>query len=183
MPTLREIMSPTVIALSPEMSVADAAIRLEKYRVSGAPVVDGGRVVGVVSNTDLRNTIAEAADPARGFTPEERRELQQAEERMLAAAARHAAHAKTNGSLGQPWPTPAPNRTAPLRRSVSDVMSRRIVMLPPDADVEQAALLMRREGVHRVLVMEGEVLLGVVSTLDLANVERSASGTSSEKPS
>ena len=52
---------------------------------------------------------------------------------------------------------------------VSEVMTRTpLVTLPPDADVELAAELMRRDGIHRVLVTEGETLVGIVSALDVA---------------
>jgi CBS domain-containing protein len=176
--TLREIMSTTVVALDPQLSLTEAAERLAEARVSGAPVVEGGRVVGVISGSDLTRMIAESATPASGFTTEELRQVQQTERSMLAVAARRAAHAnppvKSNGALGATWPTPSPARVVPLRRSVGEVMTRDIVSLPPDADVAQAALLMRRERVHRVLVMESGTLLGVVSALDLAKVGVSA---------
>jgi CBS domain-containing protein len=176
--TLREIMSTPVVALAPQMSLTEAAARLARAHVSGAPVVEEGRVLGVVSGTDLTRAIAESATPAP-FAPEELRQVQQTERGMLSVAARRAAHAKSNGALGGAWPTPSPARVPPMRRSVGEVMTRQIVSLPPDADVEQAALLMRREQVHRVLVMEDGALLGVVSALDLAR----AGGTARTEPS
>ena len=56
------------------------------------------------------------------------------------------------------------------RERVEDVMSRRVLALGLDADVADAAALMRREGARRVLVMEGETLYGVVSLSDVARV-------------
>ncbi|MFN8574801.1 MAG: CBS domain-containing protein [Gemmatimonadaceae bacterium] len=40
--------------------------------------------------------------------------------------------------------------------------------LSPDATAQEAAFLMKEAAVHRVLVMEGDRLSGVVSSLDLA---------------
>jgi CBS domain-containing protein len=50
----RDIMSKDVVALSPGMSIADAADALLHYRIHGAPVVDeGDQLVGMISFTDL----------------------------------------------------------------------------------------------------------------------------------
>jgi predicted transcriptional regulator len=50
---VRDIMSAEVFTLAARTSVDDAARSLSYHKVSGAPVVDRGRIVGVVSNTDL----------------------------------------------------------------------------------------------------------------------------------
>jgi CBS-domain-containing membrane protein len=50
----RDIMSKDVVALSPGMSIADAADALLHYRIHGAPVVDQtDQLIGMVSFTDL----------------------------------------------------------------------------------------------------------------------------------
>jgi CBS domain-containing protein len=51
--TVRDVMSSTVISITPEETVDDAARLLSFHDVSGMPVCDGGRVVGVVSEADL----------------------------------------------------------------------------------------------------------------------------------
>jgi CBS domain-containing protein len=50
---VRELMSTRVITVEGRTRVEDAARRLSEHHVSGAPVVDGGRIVGVVSQSDL----------------------------------------------------------------------------------------------------------------------------------
>lgn len=42
------------ITLTPDQTLADAKALQERYRVTGFPVVDGGRVVGIVTNRDMR---------------------------------------------------------------------------------------------------------------------------------
>jgi CBS domain-containing protein len=69
-------------------------------------------------------------------------------------------------------------RSGSLR--VKDVMTTRVVSLPPTATVAEVADLMQREHVHRVLVMEGELLYGIVSTFDVA---RAVAATPSVRPS
>jgi CBS domain-containing protein len=53
-----DVMHTTVVLLRPDQPIGEAARELERQRVSGAPVVEGGRVVGIVSLRDL----FEAAD-------------------------------------------------------------------------------------------------------------------------
>jgi len=50
---LRDIMATDVVAISSEASVREAMELLSRHHVSGAPVVNGSTLVGVVSATDL----------------------------------------------------------------------------------------------------------------------------------
>jgi CBS domain-containing protein len=55
------------------------------------------------------------------------------------------------------------------RHTVEEAMTRApLHTLGPDATAREAATIMQDAGIHRILVMEGDRLLGVVSTLDLA---------------
>ncbi|HUW50883.1 MAG TPA: IMP dehydrogenase [Sulfuricella sp.] len=42
------------ITISPEMTVQDVLALTRQHKISGLPVVDGGRVVGIITNRDLR---------------------------------------------------------------------------------------------------------------------------------
>jgi len=55
-------MTAEVITLAASTSVDDAARSLTFHQVTGAPVLDGGRIVGVVSKSDL-------VDPRHRSTP------------------------------------------------------------------------------------------------------------------
>lgn len=60
-------------------------------------------------------------------------------------------------------------RQTPLEElTVSEVMTRGVKSLPPDCPADLAAAFMQRARIHRVLVMEDEQLLGIVTTTDLA---------------
>ena len=50
---LRDIMSTNVVTVSPEMSIREAMELFGKQHVSGAPVVSGGKLAGVVTGGDL----------------------------------------------------------------------------------------------------------------------------------
>lgn len=69
-------------------------------------------------------------------------------------------------------PTEADERLAanPLEdHTVEEAMTRApLRALGPEASASEAAFLMKEAAVHRILVMDGDHLLGVVSSLDLA---------------
>src|SRR5688572_8457340 len=50
---LRDIMTTDVITVDPNLSIREAMDVFTSRRISGAPVVAGGEVIGVVSATDL----------------------------------------------------------------------------------------------------------------------------------
>ena len=63
---VRDIMTKPVQTLPADASVAEAALRMTANHISGAPVVDRGRIVGVVSKSDL---IHPQNWPAKGAHP------------------------------------------------------------------------------------------------------------------
>jgi len=71
--TARDLMSRDLLLLSEAMPLRDAARMLIRYRISGAPVVNGdGRVVGVLSSSDFvrlagRDKERQPADDSRAF--------------------------------------------------------------------------------------------------------------------
>ena len=60
-PTVREIMTRSVITLRPEMTALDAAGILLQHAISGAPVLDPeGRLLGLLSEFDCLRAVASA---------------------------------------------------------------------------------------------------------------------------
>jgi CBS domain-containing protein len=49
------LMTVDPVVIDPEATVHEAELMLKTYRISGLPVVAGGEVVGVISQTDLLN--------------------------------------------------------------------------------------------------------------------------------
>ncbi len=50
---VEQIMTPDLVTVSPEMSVAEAARLMLEHRYGGLPVVEGGRLVGIITQGDL----------------------------------------------------------------------------------------------------------------------------------
>ena len=131
---LRDIMTTEVISVPPDMTMRDAMELLSRRHLSGAPVIDGGRVVGVFSSSDILAVLADLSDTTPSITFRRRS-----------------------------------RRTSPLEDvTVDDVMTRQVQSLHPHCTIEEAARMMVDRQIHRILVMEDGVLLGIVSTSDLA---------------
>lgn len=61
-----EVMSADLVTVSPEDSVLDAALRMEDAQVRHLPVIDDGRIAGIVSMRDLFSVFAHGVRPPRG---------------------------------------------------------------------------------------------------------------------
>ena len=131
---IKDIMTRDVITATPDTTLRDAMEMLSTRHVSGAPVLDGGKVVGIFSASDLLSHLADLSDTTPSLSFRRRR-----------------------------------GRATPLEdATVDDLMTRHVESVGPDCTVEEAAVLMGKKQIHRVLVMAEGVLLGIVSTSDVA---------------
>ena len=170
---LRDIMTPEVVTLDPEMTLRDALEILTARHISGAPVVEGERIVGVFSAMDAIEFLATTPgvpDVAPTQSEGEAEELQETTDVDADAAYFVDFWSDAGADVGERFRdvgTAAWDLLA--EHTVSEAMSRRVAALTPDASVRTAADVMQRSGVHRVLVMDGAKLAGIVSALDIAN--------------
>ena len=61
-PTVADYMARTVYTVTPQMPILDAVDFFLQHRISGAPVVDSGELVGVLSEKDCLRLLAIGAD-------------------------------------------------------------------------------------------------------------------------
>jgi CBS domain-containing protein len=179
---LRDIMTTDVITLDPNLSIREAMDVFTSKRISGAPVVAGGEVIGVVSATDLLQFAA-----ALPGVPTER----QAEPEWLGDLGGDEDGESPLGDAGEEDDASAlyftelwddsgatvvdrivsPNGAewnSLEEHTISEAMTRAPVSaLTPDTLVTVAADFMRQARIHRVLVMTGKTLLGLVSSSDI----------------
>ena len=171
---LEEIMTTELVSVAPELSVREAMELLVNEHVSGAPVVAQNKVVGVVSVTDLLAFAAAAPDTTEREGPWN--ELEDGVEAAAEAndpAATWLDEPEVNADIdvaerfGQLESARRYDRLA--QHTVADVMTRNICSLPAHTRVDTAADFMRRAAIHRVLVMNDDVLVGIVSLKDIAD--------------
>ncbi len=109
---LSEIMTSPAITIRSTASAAEAAVKMQRARITYLVVLNGARqITGVISDHDLRG-----AEPGR---------------------------------------------------TVAELMSAPAVTLPANADVQEAAKLLRRREFGSIPVLAGKRLVGIVTTSDL----------------
>ena len=174
---LRDIMTTDVIAVTPQTSMLSAMQLFAARHVTGAPVLEGSRVVGVVSVTDLMEFggFEASADErvGEGIEPQQwgRAALLDDVERgneSVSALMEDLLSATSSDFLDDQRDEDATEAEALAEHEVGEVMTRRILALPPDESAANAAKLMQRAQIHRVLVMERNRLVGIVTTTDIA---------------
>jgi CBS domain-containing protein len=62
LPTVREFMTTKLRTLSPTTEILEAVDLLLKYEISGAPVVEDGKVVGLLSEKDCLQVLTHGVD-------------------------------------------------------------------------------------------------------------------------
>jgi CBS domain-containing protein len=171
---LHDIMTRDLVTLSPEHTLREAMVILTREHISGAPVAANGRLVGVVSLTDLAELVASTPG-----VPTERPEhaewgefdapIADVEDEdppgVFFQQLWDDAGAEVTERIGE---TEGPEWDALQEHTVGEAMTRAVLALEPSTTVESAAAFMRSHAIHRVLVMQDSRLLGIVSTTDIA---------------
>jgi CBS domain-containing protein len=58
---VQDAMSSPVLTIGPDESIQDAAATLLEHRVGSLPVIEEGRLVGIVTTSDLLRAVARSA--------------------------------------------------------------------------------------------------------------------------
>jgi CBS domain-containing protein len=151
--TVADVMTREVTTLSPDVTLKEMDRVLLEQRVSGAPVIEGERLVGIVSRSDvIRILYAEQVEAQR-----------------------------VSDFYTSPFPLSIPSLEHLARdsRKIADHMiERRVreIMTPdpmtvePSADLQEVAKLMSSEHIHRLPVTQDGILVGIVSSLDIVRI-------------
>lgn len=139
-----DIMQREVISVQAGVSIADLVELLYGHRISGVPVVDeGGVLVGVISATDVL-----LGDMVLGQAP--------------VLETDYHTHLEMTPETWEVM------RIEPEDdRRVRDLMSTGVITAQPDTPIEELARIMHTNRIHRLIVLEGELLAGIVTTMDI----------------
>jgi CBS domain-containing protein len=146
--TARDIMTKDVVTVSPQTTVAEIAALLTQHNIAGVPVVDEDRhVLGVVTEADLLVRSARPHFPhyiqlLEGFVFLESPKRFDEEVRKMIAM------------------------------TAEEIMTRDVITCSPDAGVEDVATLMVDRNVNRIMVTEGDRLVGIVTRADIVKTLR-----------
>jgi len=153
--TARDVMTADVVCVRTGTNLRELEKLFLDRGISGAPVLDGGgNLVGVISLTDLVYYHLTRGDrPFTGSDFYRGGELDRAFE--------NSGYQIEDYDIGL----------------VSDVMTPVVHTASAETSVEGLAELMTGKGIHRVIITEGERVIGLVSSLDLLGVLARSPGT------
>lgn len=117
---VRERMSRNLLVTTPDRPLAEVRSRLSQRRCRQMPVLDGDRLVGIVTDRDLRS-----ASPAS---------------------------------------------------TLKQAMTREVLVIAPQASVDEAARVLRRRKINALPVVDGEHLVGIITASDILDAFIQLSG-------
>jgi len=177
MVTLKDIMTADPLTVGPEATLREVADLLTANGISGVPVVaDSGDVLGVVSASDvLTFTATLPGVPVQRSDLSDWDDLPRTDDEETPADyfadywsdAGADVVARMNDVASPEW-------DALDEHSAAEIMSRRLQAMEQSVDVCIAARRMVEARIHRLLVVNGDQLVGVVTTTDF--VKAIASG-------
>lgn len=165
-------MTADVVTLSPETTLREAIEILRHANVTGAPVVRGSQVVGVVSAADILDFEVEtppvpAEQPGQVEWGSLQEEVEPAGEGADLSDYYSGYWQDVGAELVERFAADrGPEWDLLSEHVVSGVMSQKLVALAPDTALDAAAEVMSRSRIHRILVMEGGRLLGIATAFD-----------------
>jgi len=148
---VRDIMQKEIHTVTSGMSASDLERAFLERRVSGFPVVDSGRLVGLVTRSDIVRTLNVE------HVYEEQLSDYYGELGGVSYADSERSSAEMGARVGA--------RLESLK--VADLMVRAVVTASPDHSLQEVAALLVEHGVHRLPVVQNGALVGIVTSLDL----------------
>jgi CBS domain-containing protein len=145
--TAADIMQSQVVTVSPTDPLQSVQRLFFEEEIHGAPVVDeNARVRGMISSMDLVRAASEATESSESGI-----DFSDAFE-----------------ELGASWDAASDEFRERLSQAVvADVMTENIVSVDPGTPIPEVATLLRENRIHRVLVVKGDNLVGIISSFDL----------------
>lgn len=145
---VKDVMTKEVVTVSPDTLVKDASAILAEKNISGLPVVEGGRVVGIFSEADVLRSIKTTKKNLRLIYP-------------------------SISSLGIAFQEEVTQREILEayeeigNMPVKEVMSRAVETVPPDTALNEAIMKMVQKGINRLPVVDNNRLVGIVTRGDV----------------
>jgi CBS domain-containing protein len=167
--TAREVMQFHVVSIQPDATVRELVQLLDEEGITGVPVLNrGGRILGVVSATDVMRLAAHEMEIPAGqpswepvLLPEEADQEDGASYFLLP---------ESRVRFTAPFPEAASEATFD-RIQVREIMTPVAFTVRPTDLVADIVRLFVNGRIHRVLVVENGLLLGIVTPFDVLRAQ------------
>ncbi|MBM3528485.1 MAG: CBS domain-containing protein [Alphaproteobacteria bacterium] len=134
-----DVMVTQVITVGPDATVQEIANTLLSNRISGVPVVDGGKLVGIVSEGDLMHRVEAGTERQYSWW------------------------LKLVGDKGNM----ARDFLKSHAIKAADVMTKPVITAPPDMPLGEVASLLEKNRIKRVPIVADGKLVGIISRANL----------------
>ena len=157
---VRDVMNVMPVSVQASANVSEAARLLRENKISGMPVLDGERLVGIVSESDLLRLLSVEDESEGSLWLPSPFEIFEVPFRDLVK-----------------WERMRSSLKEIPEKEVADVMSRNLHEIGPDDSIEEAASIMTRHRINRLPVIEDGRLVGIetrgdiISGLGMADAE------------
>lgn len=150
-----DVMTKPVRSVPPDMTLLELERVLIGSKFGGAPVVEAGELLGVVSKTDVVRRLLSAEEFREYAVFEHRATISGIgiPLRELWPSAERGPHTRSETQLGS------------LR--VRDIMTEHPVTIPADMPLQSAGRVMVEKHIHRIIAVEGRRPVGVLTALDI----------------
>ncbi len=146
----KDIMTKNVICVKPDMRISELDKIFVRDRINGAPVVDeNGDLIGVVSKSDIVNY-----DLKKGMH-----------------ASSMSDYYNSTGLEPQQMTDDFITDTLTFTdATVKDIMKPSVITGQPDDSIQDLSREMYDKKIHRLVIVEGSKVVGIVSTLDILKI-------------
>ncbi|PTD94392.1 histidine kinase [archaeon SCG-AAA382B04] len=149
---VKNVMTEEVITVDNDASLREAAKLLRKNEISGAPVVDGEEVVGMISEEDILRSFKEEKSFEHDLWLPSPFELVEIPIREILEIREYKKLLNQTG-----------------KEDISSVMSDKVFSVGPEDDVSEVAEIMTNKKINRVPVINDSELIGIVAREDIIN--------------
>ncbi len=146
---IKDVMNKNVIICKPDYTLSQVSSLFRENHISGLPVVEKGKVVGLVSETDLIKLLKSIEFSNELWLPSPLEVI----EIPIRNIVRFEETKKALENLKQ--------------RPVRDIMTKTVHAISPDDSLEKASGIMVRYKINRLPVIENDRLVGIVARSDI----------------
>ncbi|MDD3248653.1 MAG: CBS domain-containing protein [Methanosarcina sp.] len=145
---VKDVMNPNVVFCKPDDTIREAAKVLKVNNISGAPVLEGRKLVGIVSEADLLKLLVM---PEKGnlWLPSPFEVIEVPIRELLS------------------WEDTKKMLSDVGSTKVEEMMTKDVRTISSEASVEEASELMIRHRINRLPVMENNHVVGIVTRGDI----------------
>jgi CBS domain-containing protein len=145
-----EVMTTDVITCRPEDKVSGIVKLMSEKDVSGVPVLENHKLVGIITEGDIMKVLASPREPSTLWLPSPLEVFLEIPVRDILELRNLQRSVQDIGS------TP-----------VKDVMTKDVITIGPENDIEDAAAVMLKYDVNRLPVVKNKKLLGIIARNDI----------------